>query len=126
MPSKVDHLSQAEKNETVSLEIAVPGALSARSTDWEVTTLFYSALHFVDAFLDHSQSIHPQNHKDRRQWVSNASQLKPISKHYLELYDRSQDVRYLLLLISPAQVSYIYTDCFQPIKSHIKGLLNVP
>lgn len=126
MPSEAEHLSQADKNETVSREIAVPGALSSRSTDWEVTTLFYSALHFVDAFLDHHQSIHPKNHSERKKWVSNVSQLKPITKNYLELYDRSQDARYLLLSIPPSEVSNIYANDFQPIKSRIKNLLNIP
>ena len=91
MPSRADHLAQAEKNERLPQAIAEPGALPERATDWEVTTLFYSALHLVDAYLDQSQGVHPVSHRNREWYVSNVTQLRPIVRHYVNLYERSLD-----------------------------------
>ena len=88
--------------------------------------LFYSALHFVDAFLDDSQNIHPSSHNDRELYLAKVRQLQPIRRQYLDLYQRSLDARYRLVSMTSAQVSKISQDKFQPIKSHIRFLLNRP
>ena len=123
MPNEARHLSQAEKNERLSHAIASLSAQSEPFTDWEVTSLFYSALHLVDAFFDHSQGYHPKGHQDRAFLISKATQLRSISVKYLDLYQRSLDARYRLIPINPAQVSNITQNNFQPIKSHIRSLI---
>ena len=123
MPSKSHHLATAEKNEKISQAIANL-AVTESVTDWEITMLFYSALHFVDAFLDHSRDIHPDTHKHRKHLISTVTQLRPISKQYMDLYERSLDARYRLVRMTPEQVSKINQDKFQPIKTHIRSLLN--
>ena len=124
MPSRVNHLAQADKNERLSRGIAESGTFPEGATDWEVTMIFYSALHLVDAFLDQSQGIHPVSHRNRGWYISNVTQLQPIVRNYIDLYERSVDARYRLVSITAEQVSRIDLEVFQPIKSHIRYLLN--
>ena len=44
-------------------------SLPERYTEWEVTMLFYSALHYVDAFLA-TRGLHPQSHLERKDLVA--------------------------------------------------------
>ena len=124
MPSRASHLGQADKNERLAIAIAEPDKFPERATEWEVTMLFYSALHLVDAFLDQSQGIHPISHRSREWYVSNVTQLRPIVSQYMNLYERSLDARYRLISISAEQISRISQDVFQPIRPHIRYLLN--
>ena len=124
MPSRANHLARADKNERLSIAIAQPGIFDERATEWEVTMLFYSALHLVDAYLDQSQGIHPVSHRNREWYVANVTQLRPIVRNYIDLYERSLDARYRLVSISADQVSRINGGVFQPVKSHILNLLN--
>ena len=61
MPTLNQHLSQAESNERFAEGIT---ALPTRFPDWEIIALFYSALHYADAFLA-TQEIHPGSHDSR-------------------------------------------------------------
>ena len=86
MPTRADHLAQADKNERLAQIIGESGTSFERPTDWEVTMLFYSALHPVDAYLEQSQGVHPVSHRNREWYVSNVTQLRPIVRHYVNLY----------------------------------------
>jgi len=64
--------------------------------DWEVITLFYSALHLVERYCEvHSIPI-PKNHKSREDVV--VGWLKDISVDYLNLYQLSKNARYESLI----------------------------
>ena len=93
-----------------------------RLTDWEVTALFYSALHYVDAFLDFTAGLHPRNHRTRNQLVTSRT---TIGLYYLRLYHRSLDARYEAVSIPSLEVDRIHTDDFSPIKDNIRALLNL-
>lgn len=61
--------------------------------DWELITLFYSALHYVDSYLSNAFGIDTiLNHDDRKRYVT--SFLPQIKKIYLTLYYLSRDARY--------------------------------
>ena len=61
--------------------------------DWELITLFYSALHYVDSYLSKCFGIDTiLNHDDRKRYVT--SFLPQIKKIYLTLYYLSRDARY--------------------------------
>ena len=97
MPSRAIHLVQADKNERLAQIIGESGTFFERPTDWEVTMLFYAGLHPVDAFLEQSQGIHPASHRTREWYLSNATQMRPIVRHYVNLYERSLDAQYRLV-----------------------------
>jgi hypothetical protein len=61
--------------------------------DWEIITLFYSALHYVDSFLSNVYQINfIPDHDKRKEYVS--SLLPNLNKTYLSFYHLSQDARY--------------------------------
>lgn len=124
MPSRANHLAQADRNERLSQAISETDPIPEGATDWVITLLFYSALHLVDAFLDQSRSIHPSSHRNREWYLSTILQFRPIVRNYMNLYERSLDARYRLVPISPVQGSRIKQDMFQPIRSHVRWLLD--
>jgi hypothetical protein len=60
--------------------------------DWEIVTLFYSALHYVDCYLDRAHSMHPNGHGDRKDYIIDL--LPVIERDYRLLRALSEDARY--------------------------------
>ena len=72
--------------------------------DWEIITLFYSAVHIVDNYFFLAHRKKPKIHYERRKLV--CSQLIGISSEYGLLEQLSRDARYDLLHhnLTPDQV----------------------
>ena len=83
-----DHILQAEHNERLyeALDRVV-------YSDWAMTSLFYAALHYVDALILQN-GVQPDSHQTRNRKVSQLTVLKPILRQYLDLKARSQSARY--------------------------------
>jgi hypothetical protein len=88
MPGERQHLDQARHNE---------GFLStidrAKYSDWAVTTLFYSSLHYVDACLAR-RGVHPRLHDARENDLKDFHDLKELVYHYIMLRNASRRSRY--------------------------------
>ena len=119
MPSKTDHQRQAESNEAFYADVR--GDLGSYQ-DWQVTSLFYAALHYVDAYLA-TKDVHPKLHKDRDWYVSSEAQLRHISIDYLTLKDRSMEARYDTVIFPTAFPEQKYDNEYSRIKNHIGPLL---
>lgn len=77
-------------------------------TDWEIITLFYSAMHHVDATFCHMRSSgmpipEPINHLHRRKLI--AQYLNPIVTDYGMLEGLSRWARYEEVTIVPSYVT---------------------
>lgn len=116
MLTSQDHLALAEKNERF---IEALSALPQRFPDWEVTGLFYSALHYASAFLA-TQGYFPENHSDRNNLVRN---LTNIGTEYRNLYSLSLDARYRGVIFTLHRVDEIKTGAFRRVKEEILALL---
>ena len=57
--------------------------------DWAVTILFYSALHYIDAFLA-GKNMHPLNHDQRDEEVERNGSISNIYNDYRRLKDMSR------------------------------------
>ena len=115
-----EHLAVAEKNEQFAETLAT---LSQRVPEWEVTVLFYSALHYASAFLA-SQGHNPQNHIRRNILVGN---LTGVGSDYQNLYAWSQDTRYRGKEFTIHQADSIKTGPFRRLKEEVLSLLgNLP
>ena len=64
---------------------------SSRYADWEITALFYSAVHAVDEYL-HSMGEKPCNHRARNRLVY--KRMWHIRQDYYDLYSLCRRVRY--------------------------------
>lgn len=125
MPTEAEHFAQAEKNERISHLLSSPGFSGETFRDWEVTTLFYSALHYVDAFLA-TKGLRAGGHPIRNGHVASLAELKPITRKYLDLHLRSENARYHLVQFPRDQVTKFDQELFAPVKTHVRSLLGRP
>ncbi len=90
-----------------------------RYTEWEVTILFYSALHYVEALLS-TQGIHSKTHRERNDLASN---LTNLARYYEILFKRSINARYDLYEFSPQEVDRIKAGAFRRVKEEVNTIL---
>lgn len=118
MPSRQQHLDKARHNELASQAFEQNGY-----ADWAVTTLFYAAVHLVEAYL--APREHSQDHRERNRSVSSRPNLKPVWKYYKELYNRSLDARYKCLSFTPTAVRNLRASSFEPLKARLRPSLGI-
>ena len=87
-------------------------ALPVRYTEWEVTALFYSALHYLNAYLE-TQGHSLRTHVDRN---ALANRLTNIGNEYSELFRSSLRARYKFAKFTPQEVDEIRTGPFLRVK----------
>jgi len=94
---------QAVSNAEISTRLETLGA-----NDWAVTTLFYSAVHWIDAYLEVGGQIrHPKDHGERYREIRGNGFLRGLYPAYRELDDRSRDARYECAAFSSANVLHL-------------------
>jgi hypothetical protein len=91
MPGRAYH-ERKEKHDFDASTLIHESSQDLAFADWEVVTLFYSALHYVDCYLARAYSVHPINHSDRNDYIMNL--LPIIEKDYRLLRTLSEDARY--------------------------------
>lgn len=121
MPSRDDHLSQAQHN----LEFG-ESLDAAKYSDWVATALFYTALHYVDAFLD-TKGYHPGKHDVRDGFVAKVQELRPIYDHYRALKDSSRTARYYCPPAFPPQhLRDLRNIHLERIRSTLRAYIPIP
>jgi hypothetical protein len=88
VPSKDEHLEQTRHNRRFFDSLDTDAY-----SDWAATALFYTALHYLDAFLA-TLGIHPLRHPDRTREVRARLELREIFDDYRFLKDYSENARY--------------------------------
>ena len=88
MPNRQDHLDRAKHNSDFAATIN-----PHKYGDWVAVALFYSALHYIDAFLD-TVGVQPGKHQRRDSEVSLRKELRPLSRHYFHMKTMSMNARY--------------------------------
>ncbi len=81
------YIRKAERNERLADELA---SLPRRYPEWEITTLFYSALHYVNVFLA-TQEQSANYHRERYDLLDSQTSL---GKDYNTLFQWSMNARY--------------------------------
>lgn len=122
MASKDAHLWQANHNETFYSQL-----LTTEFLDWAVTAIFYSGLHYVDAYLATKNGdpkyAHPPTHEVRTPLVARESNLRRIFPQYERLKNKSEAARYRVKRFTQAEVEGLKQTEFEVIKSHISKCL---
>ena len=116
VPSRQQHLANAESNQRLSLALQ-----AGPHIDWSVTVLFYAALHLVEAAL--APQTHSANHNARFANIRRHPQIRHVYFDYYELYTRSLDARYDCAPFTMQQVQTLYLPRYEPIKRHLQPLL---
>lgn len=116
MPTLNQHLPVAESNERFVESITF---LPARFPNWEITALFYSALHYVDAFLS-TQGIHPRSHDSR---IRSIRTYIETWEDYRDLYQLSLGARYNTETFTSSYADSIRVGPFRRVKDEVLMLL---
>lgn len=113
MPSAKEHLWQANHNEE-----CYDLLITSEFLDWAVSCIFYSALHYIDAYLA-NQDYHPQTHDKRTSLVARERVLKKIYREYRWLKDESEGARYRVKRFKQNEVEDLKNEPFERIKGYI-------
>ena len=114
MPQRHQHLSRAEQTEQLALALDRDRPVCV---DWAVTMLFYSALHYIDAFLT-GKNMHPMNHRVRDEEVERNGTLSYIYGAYRRLKDLSRAARYEIPNFPPEKLT-LAKEKLSQIKRHL-------
>lgn len=117
MPSKDDHIKRAELNEEFG-HLVLQG--DRKYAYWAVVAFGYSALHWVDAYIDHKIGMHPRSHGTRLDYVSKDSLLRRHVHHdYRQVMTDCIDARYQMYRFSKQEANQV-ANYLVTIKSRIK------
>ena len=116
MEEWLQYLRKAERNEKLSEELR---SLSEEYLEWEITALFYSALHYANAFLS-TQGLTAEYHRERFDLLSSRTDL---GNDYDTLFQRSMNARYDLYEFTFQGVDNLKTGPFRRVKEGLLALL---
>ena len=88
--SSQEHLKKARDNSKFARSLQ---GSALQHPEWVVVGAFYSALHYINAYLT-SVGLEAGNHSKRMWYVSTIASLRPIQREYLRLTDKAWKVRY--------------------------------
>lgn len=74
MPSFDEHINQANHNLLVLQNI---NGKIADSWDWQVTVVYYTAVHLINAHISHTAGLHYRNHADVENAINSFNTLSP-------------------------------------------------
>lgn len=116
-----DHIEKAKHNERFVL--VVEKEFDIDFIDWCITALFYSALHYLNAFITHSKVRVPTDYKKRRELLDpdgeNLLSMEYIPFYaYIELSEYSHKTRYFNHYTGKVN-SAILTNDFKDCKIHL-------
>jgi len=116
MPSEKQHIKKAAHNEQFFDHV------KHDYPDWAMTGLFYSVLHYIEAYLA-TKGIHVEDHKERAKHVGLLAPLKPYYADYRRLYDYSVNARYKMHEFNVTWLNDTHKRFFLPIKTSILKLI---
>lgn len=99
MPDVAEHIAQAHHNERFFATID-----PAQYSDWAVTVLFYSALHYIDAYLATTGYLDPGTHPERLRLIRSNAVTRAVYREYSRLKNYSENARYYGARFTPIDV----------------------
>jgi hypothetical protein len=91
LPTRDEHVKRAEENQAFNDEF--DSATQAR-IDWKLIVSFYTAMHYVEAYLAKNLNQHVRSHTTRDSYVTRDSGLRKISIEYAHLKFYGYNARY--------------------------------
>ena len=91
------HLLKAERNKKFLLEYLTK--ILDKCPDWVTIVAFYSALHFVEAYLKKNHGLDFEQHEERHTFMS--QYVPEIFSAYYRLYDLGFSARYKSIKDAP-------------------------
>jgi hypothetical protein len=91
VPTREQHIKKARENE------AFAGTLdtaSQASLNWKLVAMFYTAVHYIEAYLAKQLNQHLRSHTTRDNYVARESNLRNIRNQYSKLKYYGYNARY--------------------------------
>ncbi len=120
MPTSQEHVERAKHNQRFAEHFDLD---KTEFRDWVVTGFFYSALHWIDAYLVRLNKKTDDGHASRNTLTNTEKELNPISRPYRLLYSYSRNARYNLVDFTPERIRQEVIPKLQHVREHIEKLL---
>jgi hypothetical protein len=120
LPTKDEHIRKALGNETFAFSLSLD---SSPRIDWALISLFYSAMHYVEAYMDAMHSQHIRSHETRDQMIGKESNLKRIYNEYCDLKYFGFEARYEVSDFTASDFRDDARPCFDRLKTYISKFL---
>ena len=90
----LDHLRVARRNRDLARALLAQSELAPEPWEWVAVMLFYSAVHYVNAYLWERYHVKPANHAERTYGVHQDSAINACEDEYDRLRDQGFVARY--------------------------------
>lgn len=117
--TEAQHLQKAAHNWQLSSALKT---LDGDYKAWEIITVFYAAVHLVQAYLRAKTTAYPQTHQERDELIVADPGLNAIHRQYRELKRLSVIARYFCLPTNDYDVGEARRQ-YTAIETHVLGLL---
>jgi len=114
MPTINQHKNKALMNEQLGEKLILE---DRKFSQWAIVAYFYSALHWVDAYIAKELNLHPQDHHTRTSCINRISELRTLYAAYRHLQSDSRTVRYDAKSFPSKEISAIKNNYFIKIKN---------
>jgi hypothetical protein len=118
LPSKDEHLSKARENQAFAESLLTSGRAERQ---WGLIVRFYSAVHYVEAYLS-GVNRGTATHEARRRAIRERRELAAVAASFNELYNLAWNARYLCLACPLEDVIRAH-DILLQVQRHIENLL---
>jgi len=84
MATKEQHVDKADRNATFAKTLTLD---TQTSIEWAFTSLFYSGMHYVEAYLakNHVAPTLHDSHAKREKLIASTSELMSLHREYMDL-----------------------------------------
>ena len=89
----------------------------AAAVEWQIITLHYSALHYIEAYFA-TKNVHSKNHPERDERIQRDPNTQPIYRNYSRLKIFSHNARYLTVGAPKSRVTEMEKH-LAAIKTHL-------
>jgi hypothetical protein len=117
--TKQEHIQKAQ--ETLGLRACLDHAKDG-AIGWSITMLFYSALHYVEAYFTAVRGFGCKHHFSRATEIQNDPRISSLFPDYRLLENLSREARYDITTFNAGDLRCAQR-CFDTIKSAIEALI---
>jgi hypothetical protein len=129
--SDLDYLSRqyitlADENEAFARRMLNQSSPSRADLRWTTASLFYAAVHYVNAYLWERTRLEPKNHEERGRLIHQWPHLSELHLQYDRLNDAGWRARYPpTARLQRGDVQFLLVTDLQEIKDSIRENLSI-
>jgi hypothetical protein len=119
VPTQTEHVTKGAGNAKFALSVELN---SPPNIDWALVSLFYAALHYIEAYLAKSGQ-HLRSHETRDKAVARDANLRKVFLEYADLKYYGYVARYEPSQFKAAEFTADALPQFETLRAHITSLL---